>query len=123
MLPPRVCMRALPHNHLSRRTWSALVACWTALTLLPQLLTNVDEVDHDMHKRLMRAVEGCYIEVIDLWEECDGLQDNTFVKSKASKVLIELISDERMAGHQHLASSSAQMLRGTGYWAVMPMDQ
>jgi hypothetical protein len=49
----------------------------------------------------MRAVEDGNIEVIDLWEEGDGLQDNTFVKSKASKVLIELISDDCMAGHQH----------------------
>ena len=40
-------------------------------------------------------------EVIDLWEEGDGLQDNTFVKRKVSKVLIELLSDERMAGRQH----------------------
>jgi hypothetical protein len=31
----------------------------------------------------------------------DGLQGNTFVKHKVSKVLMELLSDERMAGHQH----------------------
>jgi hypothetical protein len=61
----------------------------------------VDNGDHDMHKRLMRAVKDGNIEVIDLWEEGDGLQDNTFVKSKASKVLMELISDERMVGSQH----------------------
>ena len=62
---------------------------------------NADEVDHDMHERLMRAVEDSDIEVIDMWEEGDGLQDNTFVKHKASKVLMELIADERMAGRQH----------------------
>ena len=62
---------------------------------------NADEVDHDMHERLMRAVEDGDIEVIDMWEEGDGLQDNTFVKRKVSKVLMELISDERMAGRQH----------------------
>ena len=62
---------------------------------------NADEVDHDMHERLMRAIEDGDIEVLDLWEEGDGLQDNTFVKRKASKVLMELISDERMAGRQH----------------------
>jgi hypothetical protein len=62
---------------------------------------NADEVDHDMHERLMRAVEDGDIEVIDMWEEGDGLQDNTFVKRKVSKVLIELIADERMAGRQH----------------------
>ena len=62
---------------------------------------NADEVDHDMHERLMRAVEEGDVEVIDMWEEGDGPQDNTFVKRKASKVLMELLSDERMAGHQH----------------------
>ena len=62
---------------------------------------NADEVDHDMHERLMRAVEEGDIEVIDMWEEGDGPQDNTFVKRKVSKVLMELLSDERMAGHQH----------------------
>ena len=40
-------------------------------------------------------------EVIDVWEEGDGLQDNTFVKRKVSKVLMELLCDERMAGSQH----------------------
>ena len=55
---------------------------------------DADEVDHDMHDRLMRAVEDGDIEVLDLWEEGDGLQDNTFVKRKASKVLMELISDK-----------------------------
>jgi hypothetical protein len=54
---------------------------------------NADEVDHNMHDRLMRAVKDGDIEVLDLWEEGDGLQDNTFVKRKASKVLMELISD------------------------------
>jgi hypothetical protein len=62
---------------------------------------NADEVDHDLHERLMRAVEQGDIEVIDMWEEGDGPQDNTFVKRKVAKVLTELISDERMAGRQH----------------------
>jgi hypothetical protein len=64
---------------------------------------NADEVDHDMHQRLMQAVEDGDIEVIDMWEEGDGLQDVTFVKRKVAKVLMALLSesDERMAGHQH----------------------
>jgi hypothetical protein len=62
---------------------------------------NANEVDHHMHERLMRAVEEGDIEVIDMWEEGDRHQDNTFVKRKVSKVLMELLSDERMAGHQH----------------------
>ena len=60
---------------------------------------NAEEVDHDMHERLMRAVEEGDIEVIDMWEEGDGPQDNTFVKRKASKVLIELLSDEPSRAH------------------------
>jgi hypothetical protein len=49
----------------------------------------------------MKAVEQGDIEVIDMWEEGDGPQDNTFVKRKVAKVLRELLSDERMAGRQH----------------------
>ncbi len=61
---------------------------------------NADEFDHDMHKtRLMRAVEDGDIKVIDLWEEGDGLQDNTFIKCKASIVLMELITDEHIADY------------------------
>jgi hypothetical protein len=36
-----------------------------------------------------------------MWEEGDGHQDNSFVKRKVSKVLMELLSDQRMAGYQH----------------------
>ena len=59
---------------------------------------NANDVDHYMHNRLMRAVEDGDIEVINMWEEGDWLQDNTFVKRKVLKVLMELIADERMAG-------------------------
>jgi hypothetical protein len=62
---------------------------------------NAAEVDHDLHERLMRAVADGDIEVINMWEEGDGPQDNTFVKHKVAKVLTKLISDERMAGRQH----------------------
>jgi hypothetical protein len=62
---------------------------------------NANEVDHDMHQRLMLAVEDGDIEVIDMWEEGDGIQDVSFVKRKVAKVLMELLSDERMAGRQH----------------------
>jgi len=33
---------------------------------------NANEVDHDLHERLMRAVEQGDIEVIDMWEEGVG---------------------------------------------------
>ena len=36
-----------------------------------------------------------------MWEEGGGQHDNTFVKRKVLKVLMELLSDERMAGSQH----------------------
>ena len=62
---------------------------------------NLDSVDHDLHERLMRAVEDGGIEIIDMWEEGDGDQDVTFVKRRLEKILRELMADERMAGHQH----------------------
>ena len=36
---------------------------------------NTHEVDHDMHERLMRAVEDGDIEVNDMWDEGDGVQE------------------------------------------------
>jgi hypothetical protein len=42
--PPRVCMRALPRNHRSRRTWSALVACGGAAGLLSPSSFNFSPV-------------------------------------------------------------------------------
>ena len=70
----------------------------------PDFRVNADEVDHDLHERLMRAVADGDVEVIDMWEEGDGPQDNTFVKRKVAKVLTELLSDERMAGKQHFVT-------------------
>ena len=49
----------------------------------------------------MHAVEEGDIEIIDMWEEGDGDQDVTFVKRKLEKVLRELMTDPRLAGHQH----------------------
>ena len=34
-------------------------------------------------------------DIIDMWEEGDGPQDNTFVKRKVSKVLMELLAAQR----------------------------
>ncbi len=67
---------------------------------------NAAAVDHNLHKRLMRAVDDGYIEVIEMWEEGDGPHDNTFVKHKVLKVLIELLSDEQMGGRQHFGFKS-----------------
>lgn len=59
------------------------------------------DVDHDMHERLMRCIEDEDIQIIDLWEEGDGNQEVLLYKRSAIKVLRELISDERLAGCQH----------------------
>ena len=62
---------------------------------------NPQQVDHDMHERLMKTIEDGDIQVLDLWEEGDGDQDVRLYKRPALKVLKELLSDERLAGHQH----------------------
>ena len=41
---------------------------------------NSEDVDADMHNRLLRAVEDGTIEVIDMWQEGDGEQDLRFFK-------------------------------------------
>lgn len=61
------------------------------------------EVDHDMHERLMGAVERGDLEVIDLHAEGDGLQDVRLFKRPVDKVLRELLADQRLAGCQHFA--------------------
>ncbi len=46
---------------------------------------NADEVDHDMHERLMRAVEMSDIGVIDMWEDGDGPQDNILSSARCQR--------------------------------------
>jgi len=46
-----------------------------------------DDVDHDMHERLMAAIEEGDLEVIDLKEDGDGEQDVRLFKRPAGKVL------------------------------------
>ncbi len=65
-----------------------------------------------MHQRLMQTVEDGDIEVIDMWEEGDGLQDVTFVKRKVAKVLMELLSDECIAGRLTSGSETVARYRG-----------
>ena len=62
-----------------------------------------DDVDHDMHERLMAAIEEGDLQVIDLKEDGDGNQDVRLLKRPAGKVLRELLSKQRMAGCQHFA--------------------
>ena len=49
----------------------------------------------------MRAIGEGDIYVIDLWEDGDGDQDVRLYKRPALAVLRELLSDERLPGHQH----------------------
>ena len=46
---------------------------------------NANEVDHDMHERLMKAVEDGDVEVIDMWEEGDGLQDKLLSSARCRR--------------------------------------
>jgi len=64
---------------------------------------NASEVDHDMHERLMRAVEVGEMDILDMWQDGDGEQDVRFFKRKVEVVLRELLADERLEGCQHFA--------------------
>ena len=59
------------------------------------------QVDHDMHERLMRAIDEEDILIYDMWEEGDGRNDCRFYKRPLKKVLQELMADQRLKGHQH----------------------
>ena len=63
---------------------------------------DADDVDHNMHERLMRAVAD-ELDIHDMWREGDGEQDVRFFKRKLEAVLRELLADERLAGCQHFA--------------------
>lgn len=61
-----------------------------------------EEVDHDMHARLMAAVAEGHIQVHDMQLDGDGEQDLRFFKRPVETVLRELLADERLAGiHMH----------------------
>ena len=64
---------------------------------------DIDEVDHNMHERLMRAVADGEMDILDMWQEGDGVQDVRFFKRKVEVVLRELIADARLEGCQHFA--------------------
>ena len=64
---------------------------------------DIDEVDHNMHDRLMRAVADGEMDILDMWQEGDGVQDVRFFKRKVEVVLRELLADARLEGCQHFA--------------------
>jgi len=73
---------------------------------------NAGEVDHDMHERLMRAVEEGEMEIIDMWQDGDGAQDVRFFRRKVEIVLRELLADERLEGCQHFAFKEYKNAKG-----------
>ena len=70
-----------------------------------------DEVDHNMHDRLMRAVAD-EMDVHEMWQEGDGEQDVKFFKRRIEAVLRELLADERLEGCQHFAFKEYKNAKG-----------
>lgn len=72
--------------------------------LIQDVLKNPEfdpaEVDHNMHERLMRAVEDGQMDILDMHQEGDGEQDVRFFKRRVEVVLRELLADERLKGCQ-----------------------
>jgi len=62
---------------------------------------NADDVDSDMHVRLMKAVADGDVEIHDLWKEGDCHQEIKLFSRDVEKVLRELLGDIRLAGNQH----------------------
>jgi len=93
----------LLQDFAKEKHWNATIV----KDLIQKVLHHPDfdpaEVDHDMHERLMGAIEEGDIQVIDLWQEGDGRQDLRLFKRPAGKVLRELLADPRLAGSQHFA--------------------
>ena len=74
--------------------------------LIQKVLLHPDfdpDDDHDMHERLMAAIEEGDLEVIDLKEDGDGEQDVWLFKRPAGKVLRDMLADPRLALCQHFA--------------------
>ena len=82
---------------------------------------NAGEVDHDMHERLMRAVEEGEMDILDMWQDGDGEQDVRFFKRRVEVVLRELLADERLEGCQHFAFKGYKNPKGNGYLEATPM--
>ena len=71
-----------------------------------------EDVDADMHNRLMRAVDTGETEVHDMWAQGDGEQDVRFYMRNVESVVRELLADERLAHHQHFAFKEYKNARG-----------
>ena len=64
---------------------------------------NAAEVDHNMHEKLMLAVEDGQMDILDMWQEGYGQQDVRFFKCRVEIVLRELLANEQLKGCQFYA--------------------
>ena len=60
----------------------------------------------------MKAVEGCDVEIHDLWKEGDGDQEVKLFTRDVEKVLRELLGDIRLAGNQHFEFKESKDSKG-----------
>ena len=58
-------------DHATKKFKNALELKELVQEVLHHLDFDLDDVDHDLHERLMKAVEEGDIEIIDMWEEGD----------------------------------------------------
>ena len=93
----------------------------------PDFDRDPDQVAHDMHERLMQAIEEEDISIWDKREEGDGRNDCSFYQRPLTrkKVLEELLSDRLLEGHQHSGFKfdlrQNMIRRVIRFSAVMPM--
>ena len=64
---------------------------------------NADDVDTDMLELFAKSIDSGNLEIISMHKEGDGAQKLELFKRPAEKVLLELMSDIRLAGCQHFA--------------------
>ena len=89
---------------------------------------SIDEVDHNMHDRLLRSIKEGEYEMLDMWQEGDGEQNVRFFKRKVEIVLRELLSDERLEGCQHFGfkqyknTIGERTPLGNGFWGAILTD-
>ena len=75
--------------------------------LIQDVLHNKDfdpnNVDNNMHQRLMCAVQDWKMDILNMWQEGDGEQDTRFFNCKVEIVLLELLADEQLEDCQYFS--------------------
>ena len=71
-----------------------------------------DDVDHDMHERLMAAIEEGDLQIIDLKEHGDGEQDVRLFKRQAGKVFRGLLTPRKQERTLASRQQGAVTLKG-----------